>query len=440
MALRLTISLLAFCSASLATTASHDSVRTLYEFPKPSYIENLAVRSNGQILISGLSTPQLFLFDPSATGPRKPLIVHEFDQSLGLAGIAEYQPDVFAVISGNTSFTTTVQVAGTWNVWSVDLRGVEIFTKNGQAQLSSPPVVKKIAHVKPAQFLNGLTVLSEPDQTLLRLDIETGNYEVVINNTFTELYPSPPFSASGVDGVHVRGNSAYFTNFGNGTFNKVPINRDGTPAGPVTTLGHSKGPLHQFDDFNFDCDGNAFVVTGGANTVEMISADGKRHVAIAGNLNSTAIAEPTSCAFGRGPHDKNILYVVTAGGMETPECSSAVVEVGLAIIRSSERGKGGENRKRDGCVSHHGEYFSQSDKNREMMLEYEESENGTRVWIDGSLIFLGGLAALNSSEFHMLRPRFLSVYQNTSIVRNGGSQILILKDSDLHSILFFVDE
>lgn len=74
------------------------------------------------------------------------------------------------------------------------------------------------------------------------------------------------------------------------------------------------------------------------------------------------------------------------------------------------------------------------------MLEYEESENGTRVWIDGSLIFLGGLAALNSSEFHMLRPRFLSVYQNTSIVRNGGSQILILKDSDLHSILFFVDE
>ncbi|PTB41640.1 uncharacterized protein TrAFT101_009751 [Trichoderma asperellum] len=348
MALRSTISLLAFCSASLAATPSHDSVRTLYEFPKPSYIENLAVRSNGQILITGLSTPQLFLFDPSATGPSKPLIVHEFDQSLGLAGIAEYQPDVFAVISGNTSFTTTVQVAGTWNVWSVDLRGVEISTKNGQAQLSSPPVVKKIAHVKPAQFLNGLTVLSESDQTLLmsdvnggviwRLDIETGNYEVVINNTLTALYPSPPFSASGVDGVHVRGSSAYFTNFGSGTFNKVPINRDGTPAGPVTTLGHSKGPLHQFDDFTFDCDGNAFVVTGGANTIEMISADGKSHVAIAGNLNSTAIAEPTSCAFGRGPHDKSILYVVTAGGMETPVNGNIVIGGQLVAVKTTSKG------------------------------------------------------------------------------------------------------
>ncbi|KAL6901481.1 hypothetical protein GGI43DRAFT_422402 [Trichoderma evansii] len=348
MALRFTVSLLAFCSASIATTESLDSVRTLYEFSKDSYIENLAIRSNGQILVSDLSKPQLFLFDPSATGPSEPLLVHEFDQSLGLAGIAEYQPDVFAVISGNTSFTTTVQVAGTWNVWSVDLRGVEISTENGQAQLSSPPVVKKIAYVEPAQFLNGLTVLSEADQTLLisdvnggviwSLDIKTGNYKVAINDTLTALYPSFPFSASGVDGVHVRGNSAYFTNFGNGTFNKVPINEDGTPAGPVTTIAHSNTPLHQFDDFTFDCEGNAYVVTGGGNTIEMISADGKTQVVIAGSLNSTVIAEPTSCAFGRGPNDKNILYVVTAGGMETPVDGNTIIGGQLLAIKTTSKG------------------------------------------------------------------------------------------------------
>ncbi|KAL7925727.1 hypothetical protein ACQKWADRAFT_310017 [Trichoderma austrokoningii] len=347
MALRFAVSLLALRGTSITTAPPLDPVRTLYEFPNQSYIENLAVRSNGQILISDLSKPQLFLFDPSATGPSKPLIVHEFDQSLGLAGIAEYQPDVFAVISGNTSFTTTVQVAGTWNVWSVDMRGVEISTKNGQAQLSSPPVVKKIAHVKPAQFLNGLTVLSESDQTLLAsdvnggviwsLDIKTGKYEAAINNTLTNLYPATPFSASGVDGVHVRDNFAYFTNFGNGTFNKVPIHGDGTAAGPVTTLAHSKTPLHQFDDFTFDCDGNAFVVTGGGNTIEMVSADGTNRV-IAGHLNSTAIAEPTSCAFGRGPHDKNVLYVVTAGGLETPVNGNIVIGGQLVAVNTTSRG------------------------------------------------------------------------------------------------------
>jgi hypothetical protein len=348
MALRFALSLLALCGASLATTSSLDPVRTLYEFPKESYIENLAVRSNGQILMTSLSKPQLFLFDPSVAGPNTPILVHDFDQSLGLAGIAEYQPDVFAVISGNHSFTETIQVAGTWKVWSVDLRGVEITTTNGQAKLSSPPVVKEIAHVKPAQFLNGLTVLSEIDQTLLisdvnggliwSLDIETGNYKVAINDTFTALYSSPPFSASGVDGVHVRGDAAYFTNFGSGTFNKVLINEDGTPAGPVTTIAHTKGPLDQYDDFTLDCDGNAYVVTGGGNTIELISADGKTQAYIAGNLNSTAIAEPTSCAFGRGPHDKNILYVVTAGAMETPVNGTIIIGGQLVAVKTNSRG------------------------------------------------------------------------------------------------------
>ncbi|KAL7948584.1 hypothetical protein V8C42DRAFT_314891 [Trichoderma barbatum] len=347
MALR-TATLFALCGVSLASPPALSPVRTLFEFPKQNYVENLAVRSNGQILISDLSTSQLFLFDPSASGPTEPVVLHDFTESLGLSGIAEYQPDVFAVISGNASFTSNISSAGTWNVWSVDLRGVSISTTHGEPGLTSAPVVKNIAHVEPAQFLNGISLLSQQDQTLLlgdvnggviwSLNIKTGHYEVAINNTFTKLYASPPFSASGVDGVHVRGNSVYFTNFGNGTFNKMPIRSDGKPAGPVTTISHTKGPLDQYDDFTFDCDGNAYVVTGGGNTIEMISADGKRQVVIAGNLNSTAIAEPTSCAFGRGPHDKNVLYVVTAGGMQTPVNGNIVIGGQLVAVNTKSRG------------------------------------------------------------------------------------------------------
>ncbi|KAL7818345.1 hypothetical protein V8C26DRAFT_397392 [Trichoderma gracile] len=349
MALR-SVALFALCGVSLASPSAPPlrPVSTLFEFPNPSYIENLAVRSNGQILISDLSTPQLTLFDPSPLGPKTPVLVHNFTESFGLAGIAEYQPDVFAVITGNYSFTSGLSSAGTWVVWSVDLRGAGISSKHGQAELTSPPLIKKIAHVEPAQFLNGISVLSEKDQTLLvgdvnggviwSLDTKNGQYEVVINNTYTQLYPSGPFSASGVDGLHVRDGSVYFTNIGNGTFNKMPIHSDGTPAGPVTTIAHSPGLFHEYDDFTFDCDGNAFLVTGGANTIEMISADGKRQVVIAGDVNSTAIAEPTSCAFGRGLHDKNILYVVTAGGMVTPVNGDTVIGGQLVAVDTISRG------------------------------------------------------------------------------------------------------
>ncbi|KAK5993720.1 Putative hetero-Diels-Alderase-like protein [Cladobotryum mycophilum] len=335
------------CLASPLESSQLSPVRTIFEFPKNSYIENLAVRSNGQILVTDLSQSKLYLFDPSSK-QSEPILVHEFTESLGLSGIAEYQPDVFAVISGNASFTSNISSAGTWNVWSVDMRGIDISTKNGKLALSSLPVIKNIAHVKPAQFLNGISLLSQKDQTLLvgdvnggviwRLDIETAHYEVVINNTYTALYSSPPFSASGVDGVHVRGDNVYFANFGNGTFNKMPINANGTPAGLVTTIANIKSLPDEFDDFTFDCDGNAFLVTGGGNSIEMITADGQHQVIIAGNVNSTAIAEPTSCAFGRGLNDKNVLYVVTAGGMQVPVNGDIVIGGQLVAVTTNSRG------------------------------------------------------------------------------------------------------
>lgn len=323
---------------------SLNPVHTIFEFPTESYIENIAVRSNGQVLVSNLSKPQLYLFNPSSSGEAEPILVHEFTESLAVAGIAEYQPDIFAVIVGNASFTSNMSSAGTWSIWTVDMRGVDILTQDKKVVLSPPPGVRRIAHVQSAQFLNGMSLLSAEDQTLLvgdvnggviyRLDIKTGYYKVVINNTYTNLYPSPPLSPSGVDGLHVRGSTLYFTNFGNGTFNKMPINRDGTPAGPVTTIARN---LSLPDDFTFDCDGNAFVVTGGGNTVEMISADGKQQVTVAGNLNSTIIAEPTACAFGRGIH-KNLLYVVTAGGMVVPVDGNISIGGQFVAVKTGSRG------------------------------------------------------------------------------------------------------
>ncbi|KAL1867166.1 hypothetical protein VTK73DRAFT_4278 [Phialemonium thermophilum] len=325
------------------------AVRTVFEFPNDTYIENLAVRSNGQVLTCDLSKPQLDLFDPAAVGRSKAILVHEFPNSLGLSGIAEYEPDVFAVISGNFSFATGDVGIGSWQIWGVDLRNVGIVSRGGRKQVFPPPKVHLIASVAPAHFLNGISLLSQEHGTLLvgdvnggaiyRVDVPTGHFEVVLNNTFTAAVPAAPFPLAGVNGVHVRnGDTLYFTNIGKGTFSRVRIHQDGTPAGPITTIAHTFGPPDQFDDFTFDCEGNAFLVTGGGNSIEMITPHGHREVIIAGNVNSTAIAEPTSCAFGRGPFDKNVLYVTTAGGLAVPVDGDEIIGGQLVAVVTRSKG------------------------------------------------------------------------------------------------------
>ncbi|KAM6478411.1 hypothetical protein HDV62DRAFT_382986 [Trichoderma sp. SZMC 28011] len=302
---------------------SLDPVRTVFQFPPDTFFENLAVRSNGEILASLLNEPQLFA-----------VLVHEFTDSLGLAGIAEYEPDIFAVISGRFNIPTGDVGPGSWN---------------GNV-LSGSPNVSLIANVASANFLNGITLLSQSEGTFLLSDINAGvvyrldtqgSYEVVINSTLTNSVPTPPVPLTGVDGLHVHHDgdlkTLYFVNAGQGFLASVAINDDGTPAGDIEIVARPLEPVDTYDDFTLDCDGNIFLVTGSGNGVERISINGQRSI-IAGNVNSTAIAEPTSAAFGRGLNDKNVLYVSTAGGMEVPVDGNITIGAQLVAVTTSSQG------------------------------------------------------------------------------------------------------
>ncbi|KAJ9136872.1 hypothetical protein NKR23_g9446 [Pleurostoma richardsiae] len=337
-------SLLRFAASAPASTAlATDPVRTVFEFPNDTYVENIAVRPNGQVLVTVLTAPRLFLVDPLQPG--RAVLVHTFASALGVSGIAEYEPDVYACITGNFSFSTGDVGAGSWAIWSIDLRGVAL---RPDGTLSAPPRTSQIAAVPPARFLNGISLLKAKDKTLLvgdvnggaifHVDIKTGDFRVAINNTYTQVAPASPFPPAGVDGVHVCEDALYFTNIGKSIFVKVPISEDGTAAGPFTTVAHTLSRLDEYDDFTFDCDGNAFLVTGRGNSVEIISPGGRREVIIAGNLNSTAIAEPTSAAFGRGLLDRNVLYVTTAGGLATPVDGDVTIGGQLVALTTRSRG------------------------------------------------------------------------------------------------------
>lgn len=68
-------------------------IRLIHEFPLGSWVENMAVRANGQLLVTMLTVPDLYLIDPTTN---EMALVASFPEVIGLAAITEVQPDVFA--------------------------------------------------------------------------------------------------------------------------------------------------------------------------------------------------------------------------------------------------------------------------------------------------------------------------------------------------------
>ncbi|CZR55883.1 uncharacterized protein PAC_05771 [Phialocephala subalpina] len=333
-------------AATYTPVASHPkpctpSTHLLHQFPLGTWIENIAVRSNGQLLVTLLFTPQLYLIDPFTSTP--PVLLHNFTSSLGLIGIAETKPDNFIVTSMNYS-STTGQVAPNSSIaWRIDLHHASLSPTSNYTTLSLPPAITKVTDLLEMTFPNGLCSLSPEDDTVLigdirqgkiyNLDTDTGNYFVSIFNNLTEAVSQPIFGTAGVDGIHVRDNVIYYTNAGLGTFAKMPIHPNGASAGNSTIISKALNGDY-YDDFALDRKAEfGYLVTGSGNSVERVKLDGTgKQKIVVGNLNSTLLAEPTAVAFGRTEWDWDVLYVVTAGGLATPVIEGGEKVVGGQVV------------------------------------------------------------------------------------------------------------
>ena len=309
--------------------------QTVLELEKNTWLENLAVRSNGQLMLTREDVPELYLFDPSQPNSTAALI-QNFAGYTSLAGIAEYGTDKFAVIAGNASHATG-GVLGTWSVWGVDMRGV---TTNGTSTLNVLPVVHKIADVPQAGYLNGMSELTDNavlacdyyKGNVLRIDTSSSDVTVVAKDPLMAAVTVAAAGLAGINGIHKRGAELYFTNLGQDILAKVSIDPlTGQQLGNASIISRALNSSTLYDDFTFDERGNFFLTTAGANVIERVFPDGRGEV-IAGSLNSTAIAQPTAAQFGRGENDKDILYVTTAGGIAAPVDGDIVIGAQVVAV------------------------------------------------------------------------------------------------------------
>ena len=287
------------------------AVRMVYQFKEQTALENLAPRSNGQLVLTVSSQPAIYNIDPSKQN-QPPRLLQQFPNASSAAGIAEIAPDVFAVVVGNWSTATFQAIPGTFSVWSVDLT-------------TSTPTAKIISPMPEAAGLNGATTLDgSPDILLIadstlgavwRLNLTTGDYSIAIQDPLFSNWSSP--IPIGINGIRTFRGSLYFLNSAQGSYGRVPISSDGSATGEVEVITRVGVPQVVFDDFDMDWAGNAWIATH-PNVVTQVSVEGIQRN-FTGDNGGAAIemSQPTSARFGRGSvEEEKVLYVVT-GGSET---------------------------------------------------------------------------------------------------------------------------
>lgn len=286
------------------------STRVVFQYEnKGTWLENIAVRRDGTLLVTRVDAPELWAVDP-ATGAGSVLITLPAPFT-SLTGITETMPDVFAIGVGQYDMAKGA-VQGSWEIWLFSLASG---TDGAQASL------RKITAVPDAGLINGLTTwdantilaVDSTHGSVYKVDLTSGDLTVALTDEL--MTPGPnAFIPIGINGVKVRDGYVYFTNSMRTSLNRVPVDEHATATGPVEIVASG----FPNDDFAFDADGTAYIVTHPQNTLVKVVAGSSEAVTVAGKQDSLEIGGGTACAFGRKEEDKGILYVVTAGALAMP--------------------------------------------------------------------------------------------------------------------------
>lgn len=204
----------AMAMAMLASSGSvlAQSATQIWNFTTYVDIENSILRSNGHLLFTTLTSPELFTIDPTADEPKAEVVAWLPGNVTALTGIVEVADDKFAVTGG---------IRGTYNYTEET-----IFTVDFSVATEADPnatVISTVAHLPDAIMLNGMAALPSNPSILVvadsrvgclwRVDIETGSVQQAI----TSSYMLPTENATtpiGIDGLKISADSsyAYFTN------------------------------------------------------------------------------------------------------------------------------------------------------------------------------------------------------------------------------------
>lgn len=327
-----------------------------------TFLENLAVRKDGTLLISNMTGGNIFYLDPHHPDPQSTLIeLHNFNAispssnakpdakegkkapAYGTTNQAEAiiesatTPDLFYTFSGQHG------KPGTWAVYSLDLRHFVPPASNPQSTVT----ISKIAEVPEAVWLNGGTLLPRSDTILLADSLLSTLFSVNLSTSVVDIWLQDPLLGKitnrppwpGVNGIQFFRSKVFMTSSDRGIILQADINEEtgSFVEGSLQTVAEGIAG----DDLAFDNMGNAYVATNPNQTVVRIAGLGlgeKVEVGVwetvMGGVGNREMAGPTAVAFGRTEKDCESLYVVTTGEIVNPVDG----EFGIARVVRSDVG------------------------------------------------------------------------------------------------------
>lgn len=245
-------------------------------FPVGTFLENLAARANGSLLVASMLAGEIYTLDPNAADVQSTMRrLHTFvsenaaEDSLepGASGggmmcaaIVEdtKTQDIFYALSGIHG-----QV-GSWGVHELDLR---FYDRDGVAK------VQKKATIPWAVWLNGAAFIPKTSKLVMAeslggrlssLDVDTGDVEVWLeNNLLDKVTDRVEWPAA--NGLKFYGNNVYVTNSDRGLLLRASIDETSGKCNSRTVAVIAEGCAG--DDFAFDIEGNVYLATNPKQTV-----------------------------------------------------------------------------------------------------------------------------------------------------------------------------
>lgn len=334
-------------SAASSNSSSSSTLpsRTIYQFPtNGSWAENIAVRANGNLLVT-LFLPAAELWQIPPAAPDGATRVHTFAGATSLLGIAETAPDVFVLAAADYSSGTA---NGTSALWEVR------FPSDDDDDDAADATVRRVTGLPDALVANGVAAAPDGSAALVadsqaglvwRVDTATGAVATAVSvPEMASPLGTNTSSRVGINGIKVvvaaaaacdgddddssdGGAYLYFDNSDAASVYRVPITAagyaDDAAGAAVETVADLRLDGETFiDDFTFGPDGAAiWAMTNHNSTVCRVDVRTGESIVVASSLFGD-----TAGAFGRTDDDAQILYVVTSG-----EVDSAPVEPGKVV-------------------------------------------------------------------------------------------------------------
>jgi hypothetical protein len=320
---------------------------TIASFPAHYFLESMAVRADGSILVTVANRDELWYVPPAANAQVHPVLLATFPHSA--MGIIEARPDVYYLATSPViEYQTAILADRSYTshesyLHRLDLRG----WAPGQ-----PVKPEAVLHFpEPARGLNGSCLIG-PDVVLIadcfagliwRADLPADGAKATArvwlqHDSMAHDPDGPMPDQPGINGIQyaATSNYLYYTTTAQELFMRVRVDPDThDPAGePEFVAAGMMG-----DDFCLDENaGVAYIATHRQNTIDRVSLkpDENNYVrhSVAGKPFTLQLIGPTNGKWGRGPGEYGrVAYFQADGGTKSPPPAAGGIAQPATVLR-----------------------------------------------------------------------------------------------------------